>query len=202
MGRRCVQQRKSQSLTMKTLEWLFSYTFKAGKILAVIFVMVFIIELIIPKGYIAWFMNKLAFSELRLPAPRKTPVSIMTAGTVPDDFLKRTDFAQMIQTINLVPGQTIKEGMTVFGYARTDLFDKENGTMWVVVRRRDGVPVATTLAYTQYYNGGYGYIPFSLKVPLLLIKGECLLEFRKQPLDAHNLKDILFTSMPVTCVMK
>ncbi len=187
---------------METLKWLFSYTFKAGKILAGIFVLVFLIQLFLPKGYITWLVDKLTFSEIRLPTPRKTPVSTMRTVSVPDDVLQRTPFAQMIQTINLVPGQNIKEGMTIFGYARTDLFDKENGTMWVVVRRRDGVPIATTLAYTQYYNGGYGYIPFSLKVPLLLVDGDCLLEFRKDPLDAHNLKDILFTSMPVTCVKK
>lgn len=184
---------------MKTLEWLFKHSLKTAKILAVIFVMVFIMMLIMPSGYIKWLMNKIALSDVVLPAPRQVPVATMDQTEYPEDYLERTDFARLIQTINLRPGDTIAMDSIVYGYARSDLFDKETGTMHVVVRKRDGMPVATAQAYTQYYNGGYGFIPFSVRIPYLLTAGGCLLEFRKEPLTAHVLNDILFTSMPVTC---
>jgi len=184
---------------MKTLEWLFKHSLKTAKILAVIFVMVFIMMLIIPKGYITWLMNKIALSDVVLPAPRQVPVATMDQTEYPDDYLERSNFATLIQTISLKPGAGIAMDDIVYGYARSDLFDKETGTIHVVVRKSDGTPVATTQAYTQYYNGGYGFIPFSVRIPYLLAEGDCLLEFRKEPLTAHILNDILFTSMPVTC---
>lgn len=185
---------------METMKWLRDHSLKAAKMMAVVFVAIFILRLILPKSYLLWLRDKLAFAEIILPAPRQTPYATMKTVNVEDDTLQRNGFATLVTSINILPGATIKQNDTVYGYARTDLFDKSNGTMWFVVRRADGVPVATGQAYTTYYTGGFGFVPFSLRVPYLLVSGDCLLEFRREDPKKGMLKDILFSSMPVTCV--
>ena len=200
MGRRCVCYFAAKSLkTMDTFKWLWEKSHKMGKTLALILVVMFLFTVFFPKAYLDWLMSKLAFAELRLPPPKETPIATMKTITFEDDRLKRNGFATLVQTISLYPEQTIKQGDTVYGYARSDLFDNENGTMWFVVRRDDGVAIATGRAYTKYNTGGFGFVPFSMMVPYLIIDGGCLLEFRKDDPKITKLSDILYTSMPVTC---
>ena len=184
---------------METMKWLMEHSWKMVKILAVIFVAVFILGLLLPRSYLLWLRDKLAFAEIVLPAPRQTPYATMKTVNVAEDELHRNGFATLVTSISILPNASIKQDDVIYGYARTDLFDKSNGTMWFVVRRTDGVPVATGQAYTTYYTGGFGFVPFSLRVPYLLVSGDCLLEFRREDPKKGMLKDILFTSMPVTC---
>lgn len=185
---------------METLKWLREHSLKVAKILAVSLVAFLIVVSIVPKSSMDWLISKLAFAEIRLPAPRETPVAVMKDLKMEDSSLMRSGFRTLVQSISIRPEQEIKMGDTIYGYARTDLFDKEDGTMWVVVRRADGVPIATARAYTKYSVTGFGFVPFSVRVPALLMSGPCLLEFRRQDPYKSKLSDILFTSMPVTCV--
>ncbi len=185
---------------METLKWLRSHSLKVAKILFIVLIASIIIMNIVPKSSVDWLISKLAFAEIRLPTPRATPIATMKKVTLPDSSLSRSGFSMLVQSISLQPNATIKMGDTVYGYARTDLFDKTDGTMWVVVRRADGVPIATAKAYTKYNVNGFGFVPFSVKVPALFIDGLCLLEFRRQDPKKPKLSDILFTSMPVMCV--
>ncbi len=184
---------------METMKWLREHSLKVAKMLFVILIASIIVMNIVPKSSMDWLISKLAFAEIRLPAPRETPVATMKKATFPDSTLSRTGFSMLVQSVSLQPNTSIKLGDTVYGYARTDLFDKEDGTMWVVVRRADGVPIATAKAYTAYNLNGFGFVPFSVKVPALFIDGPCLLEFRRQDPKKPKLSDILFTSMPVIC---
>jgi hypothetical protein len=185
---------------METLKWLRDHSLKVAKILAVSLVAFLIVVNIVPKSSVDWLVSKLAFAEIRLPTPRQTPVAVMKDLKMEDSSLMRSGFRTLVQSISIRPEQEIKMGDTIYGYARTDLFDKEDGAMWVVVRRADGVPIATARAYTRYGVTGFGFVPFSVRVPALLTSGPCLLEFRRQDPYKPKLSDILFTSMPVTCV--
>lgn len=185
---------------METLKWLRSHSVKVAKVLFVVLIASIIVMNTVSKSSLDWLISKLAFAEIRLPTPRETPVATMKTVKFSDSDLSRTGFSMLVQSISLQPNASIKLGDTVYGYARTDLFDKEDGTMWVVVRRADGVPIATAKAYTMYNVNGFGFVPFSVKVPALFISGPCLLEFRRQDPKKPKLADILFTSMPVMCV--
>ncbi len=185
---------------METLKWLQEHSLKLAKILTVSLLAFFIVVSIIPKSSMDWLRSKLTFMEIRLPTPQETPVAVMKDVTIEDSSLKRSGFSMLVQSISIRSGQEIRMGETIYGYARTDLFDKEDGTMWVVIRRADGVPIATARAYTRYNVSGFGFVPFSVRVPALLTSDACLLEFRRQDPKKPKLGDMLFTSMPVTCV--
>jgi cold shock CspA family protein len=184
---------------METLEWLFKHSLRLAKIFFVIFLALVVLSNMLPATYLKWLSGKLAFTEIRLPAPRETPVARMKNVYLHSPGLQRSGFTTLIPSISIAPGQMIHDGDTLYGYARSDLFDSNNGTMWVVVRRADGVEIATGRAYTQYSTKGFGFVPFSMKVPYLIITDNCLLEFRRD-YPMKDLSDILFTSMPVTCV--
>lgn len=184
---------------MDTLKWLYDKTWRAGMVMAVVFVALYIASFFIPETWKGDIKQALMLDWHFLPAPQKITGQAPIINYNPeDDKVTEAPLRTYMHSVNVPIGGVIVTRMTLYGYARNDFFEKD-GSFQIEITRPNGDFVGASRAYTKSDVSRYGYSLWVTEMPHLFAKNEpCVILFRKNG-NSYKLKDTIVMKMNVVC---